>query len=281
MNLEAINSFLDVAETGSFSLSAERAGVSQSTVSARIQALETTLGVILLRRSRMGIELTSAGVEFRSHAARIVETWHQARLQVALPANFKTVFRLGVPFALQESITLRWIAWMKQMEPEVALHIDAGTSEALCDRLSARTLDAAVMYMPQRRPGLNIEPLLEEALVLVQHRDIEGKWSDNLVHIDWGEEFSIGYRAAFPDAAPPSIKVGPSAFGLRYVLSFKGAAYLPESLVADHMKAGNLVPVADAPRFRQPVYLVTSQQRSEDELHQATIAGLRLAAVES
>ncbi|MDP6812779.1 MAG: LysR family transcriptional regulator, partial [Alphaproteobacteria bacterium] len=54
MNIEHLRTFLDVAQTGSFHRSARRLNVSQSTVSARIKALEDSLDRVLFNRTKTG-----------------------------------------------------------------------------------------------------------------------------------------------------------------------------------------------------------------------------------
>ncbi len=50
MQLDQIDTFLDLCETKSFHQTAERLGVTQSTVSSRIKSLETSLGARLFKR---------------------------------------------------------------------------------------------------------------------------------------------------------------------------------------------------------------------------------------
>lgn len=59
--LRAIKYFLKVAETGSFSGAAKLLGVPASSVSRRIQDLETALGAILFQRSTRLVKLTELG----------------------------------------------------------------------------------------------------------------------------------------------------------------------------------------------------------------------------
>jgi DNA-binding transcriptional LysR family regulator len=275
MNIEALRSFLDVAETGSFSTAGNRIGVSQSTISARIQALEDNLGARLLHRSRSGVELTSAGQQFRADADQIVHLWTQAKLRLSLPEGYDSIFRLGGPVSIEEWISLTWTLWMKDQAPTVALHLEAGTSASLCERLLAEAIDAAIMYLPQQRPGLIVEELLREELVLVRHRDMTGDWMLNYVNVEWGPEFSTIFRQAFPKAAAPTISVGLGVLGKQYVLELKGAGYLPLSFVEQELAAGTLQRVPEAPSIERPVYLVYLSQSRGTPLLETALRGLR------
>ena len=59
--LNAIATFLRVAEAGSFSAAARQSGMKQSAVSQQIAALEESLGVVLLHRTTRVMALTGQG----------------------------------------------------------------------------------------------------------------------------------------------------------------------------------------------------------------------------
>jgi len=64
--------FAYVVREGSFSAAAARMGVTQSTITQHIGNLERTVGTLLLRRGRDGVELTATGQEFYDLADRMV-----------------------------------------------------------------------------------------------------------------------------------------------------------------------------------------------------------------
>ena len=85
MNLNEVRTFLEVIETGSLVAASQRLHVTQSTVTARISALEEEVGQKLIHRYKSGAELTSAGFKFRRYAEVMVQLWRQARYEVSLP----------------------------------------------------------------------------------------------------------------------------------------------------------------------------------------------------
>ncbi len=280
MNLDSIRSFLQVAETGSFSLAAGRQRIKQSTISARIQTLEDGLGCILFNRGRSGTELTQAGQEFRVEAETIIRTWDRVRQQVALPPGYTNLFRFGGPVGLQDQLVVAWVLWMKRNTPSTALRLEAGYSDVLIEAVASRTLDAAIMYLPRQRPGLVIEVLRQEDLVLVRHPEMNGPWHENLIFVDWGHDFRADYSEAFPHLPTPSLSVGLGAVGLQYVLALKGAAYLPVGLMRPLIAEGRLLFIADAPAFRRPVYLVYPSQSRAPDLLNTALSGLRESVVQ-
>ena len=77
MRLEQLQAFIAVADTGSFQKAAKQCGVTQSTVSRQIQALETELALPLFHRSAQA-KLTIAGDRVLGRARRICQEWKSA-----------------------------------------------------------------------------------------------------------------------------------------------------------------------------------------------------------
>jgi DNA-binding transcriptional LysR family regulator len=82
MRLEQLQAFLAVAETGSFQQAAGKCGVTQSTISRQIQALEADLGLPLFHRAAQA-KLTLGGERFFPHARKICQEWHNATQELA------------------------------------------------------------------------------------------------------------------------------------------------------------------------------------------------------
>ncbi|WP_410984156.1 LysR family transcriptional regulator [Bacillus cereus] len=73
MDLEAVQSFIEVQHTGSLSKASKRLHISQPALSKQIQRLEANLEVKLLKRSTQGVELTEAGKLFIKRIEPIIE----------------------------------------------------------------------------------------------------------------------------------------------------------------------------------------------------------------
>ena len=78
--LAAMETFVRVVETGSFSAAARRLNVGQPAVSKTIAQLEERLGVRLLMRSTRGLSPTEAGQSFYDRAKRAIEEADEAEL---------------------------------------------------------------------------------------------------------------------------------------------------------------------------------------------------------
>ena len=81
MRLEQLQAFLAVAETGSFQAAARKCGVTQSTISRQVRAIEDDLAVPLFHRSAQA-KLTLAGTSLLPRATRICKEWTQAKTEI-------------------------------------------------------------------------------------------------------------------------------------------------------------------------------------------------------
>ncbi|MEU6676630.1 LysR family transcriptional regulator [Streptomyces sp. NPDC046925] len=82
MDVEALRTFVAVAETGQFQAAADELGISQQAVSKRIAALERHIEVALLVRTSRGSRLSLDGQVFLPHAKKILAAVEQAELAV-------------------------------------------------------------------------------------------------------------------------------------------------------------------------------------------------------
>jgi len=88
MRLEQLQAFLAVADTGSFQAAAKQCGITQSTVSRQIRAIEDALGVPLFHRTAQS-KLTLAGSSLLPRATRICREWGQAQQDISDLMNGK------------------------------------------------------------------------------------------------------------------------------------------------------------------------------------------------
>lgn len=275
MNVDQLRSFVEVVATGSFSLAASRLNVTQSTVSARIRALEDQLGQPLFLRGREGADLTPAGLRLEAHALAILSSWEQARQEIALPQGYQTVFRLGGPASLWSSLLRPWLSSMRERAPDVALRLEGSHSDNIIERLSEGLLDLGVVFIPRRRPGLIIETLFDERLVLVCHKEVIDDWHSHYVNLDWDDELRSAHKEAYPDLPTPAITIGPAVLGLNYLIDQRAAGYLPWSLAAPWIASGHITPVENAPEIRRPVYAIAPDNQAHTELLDLALRCLR------
>jgi DNA-binding transcriptional LysR family regulator len=274
MDTELARTFLAVAASGNFVAAANRLFVTQSTVSARIHTLETTLGARLFQRGRNGAELTPAGKRFLRHAKHLVRTVEQARHDVGLPQGFSDVLTLSGRIALWEGFLPHWVDWMRDAAPEVSLRLEIGFEPDIMQGLIEATVDVGVMYTPTSRTGLVVEALFDETLVLVAS-DRKRGWPDpGYIHIDWGPEFHAQFSEHYADVPPPALVANIGWLGVQQLLTYGGSGYFPMRLVRHLIEERRLWHVKNGPSFKLPAWMVYPRDNDNATLKQA-LEGLR------
>jgi DNA-binding transcriptional LysR family regulator len=256
MDTEFARTFLAVVAAGSFSNAAGRMHVTQSTVSSRIATLEESLGVTLFVRNKGGTTLTPAGRWFQKHATTLVRTVAQARQDLGTAKSFRGSLTVGGRFGLWEELLIKWLPRMREAAPDVSIRAEIGFEEDLMQGLVEGRLDVGVMYTPQSRPGLGVEQLFEEDLVLVSSKREQIALDEGYVHVDWGPEFHAKHSVSFPDFEGSAITVNIGWLGLAHVLVNGGSGYFPIRLTQQYLAAARLYRAVDAPAFSLPVYMV-------------------------
>ena len=282
METELARTFLTVVAAGNFVSAAARLHVTQSTISARIRTLEEQLACTLFVRNKAGTVLTPAGRQFQKHASSLVRTVEQAKQDVGIPTGYRAVLAVGGRIGLWENLLLRWLLLMQETAPDVSLRAEIGFEEDLMQRLIEGRIDIGVMYTPQSRPGLNVELLFEERLVLVSSSPaVEPRPGEGYVYVDWGPEFYAKHSASFPEFARPGLLFNIGWLGLQYILENGGSGYFPLRLVRSCLKAGRLHLVLEAPEFRHPAYVVYSAEEEGDLIRTAVSGMHHIAASEA
>ena len=170
MDLEELNTFLEVIKTGSLVAASRHLHVTPSTVTARISTLESRLGRQLLHRSKSGATLTSAGFKLQRYAELITQVWRQAHYDVALPPGVEGVCNAGLEFDLWHDVGNRFLDHVRTHAPGIATAIWPGNQRQLQRWLDIGLIDIAFCYVAQAGEEYTSRLLLEDELILVSAR---------------------------------------------------------------------------------------------------------------
>ena len=278
MDINLARTFLEIVATGNFLRAAERLHVTQTAVSARVRTLEDLLGRKLFVRNKSGASLTSAGEQFLRYAQTLVQVWERARHQVAVPPGRRAVVTVGGELSLWNPLLLDWLLWMRRAAPQLALRAEVGLPESLVNQVAEGILDIAVVYAPHQRPGLSIELLMEEKLVLVTaSRRGKSQQATDYIFVDWGPDFAGRHNLAFPHLSNAGTFVGLGPLGLQYILEAGGSGYFRMNVVRPYLKNRRLRLVAGAAEFAYPAYAVYSED-ADAQVVTPALVGLRHVA---
>lgn len=154
MDFKWLEDFLALAETRSFSRSAELRGVTQSAFSRRIRALEEWLGTDLLSRDSYPVTLTPEGVLFRETAEEAVRMIHARRTE------FRTHTRSHggeISFVALHSLTVTFLpGWLMRLKA-VAGQMTSRVKPENFDRcITALTEGGYDFFLTYAHPQVNI-----------------------------------------------------------------------------------------------------------------------------
>lgn len=275
MDINLARTFLEIVDTRSFQRAAERLHVTQTSVSARVRTLEELLGRPLFVRNKAGAVLTAAGEQFLPHATMLVQVWERARHQVAVPIGSRAVLAIGCEISLWDPLLLQWLLWMRTAAPQLAIRTEVGFPHDLLDKVAAGVLDIAIAYAPQQRPGLRVELLIEEKLVMVTTaQNPRVPRPADYVYVDWGPEFAAQHGLAFPELSNAAVSAGLGPLGREFLLAAGGTGYFRHDVVRSHLESGRLRRVPGTPEFLYPAYAVYAVG-ADAAIVDPALAGLR------
>lgn len=280
MNIDQIRTFLAVAANGSFYEAGIRLHVTQSTVSSRIQLLEDFMGSKLFVRNRSGATLTPAGKRFIHHAKSILLTLDQAKHEVGLPSRYRASITIGARIALWEVFLPLWVGNMRKNSSDISIRSEIGFEEELMRRVIEGTMDVALMYTPQQSPGIHVQHLFDETLVLLT-TDPKKPWPDeNYIYVDWGPAFYAQHSSNYPDLERPAQVVNIGWLGIQLIISNGGSCFVPVRMAEPLIRSGQLFHMPNSPQFKLPTYMVYQLNSQSIVLEQVLDSLRQHAAIE-
>ena len=250
MDIEELETFVEVANAGGVSSAARRLGVSKSIVSRRLARLEAELGVQLLARTTRGAALTEAGVTFRDHAARACAEIDVAK-ETILPAGaLRGRLRVAVPLSFGPTQFAPVLAEMARRHPQ--LHVHTAYSDRFVD-LIAEGFDCSIRvgYLPDsnliaRRVG----PLYGKFVASPDYIEAHGspETPEELVAhealMQGTESWQVTNGDRIATVQPQGRFKADNGTALAVAAAAGlGIAWLPDCLTDDYVASGALMPV--------------------------------------
>lgn len=171
MDLKQLEYFVRVAELGSFTRASIALDIAQPALSRQVRLLEVELHQNLLVRNGRGVATTDAGKVLLEHARGVLHQIERAREEVArVRGALAGRVALGLPPTLSRVLTVPLTRAFRSSMPDAALVISEGLSVTMRESLAAGRLDLALLYNQGPTPDIEVTPLLEEDLYLVERK---------------------------------------------------------------------------------------------------------------
>lgn len=182
MDLRYLESFVSVAEHGSFVESARRLNLTPAAIAARIHALERQLGTQLIQRSGRAVRPTEAGLKILDRARAVLRDTRDLEA-IARDGAMLGELRLGVFMSATLGVLPQVLGRLYATKPELVVFVVPGTSADLCQKVASGALDAAIVVEPQSTLPVNCDftASVEEKLVLVAPARMAGRDAHELL----------------------------------------------------------------------------------------------------
>lgn len=157
MTFEQLKTFSRVVRLGGVRKAALEMHLTQPAVSARLNALEQELGVLLLNRQKSGVTPTKEGLLLLAHAEKIEANIEQIRKDLIPKQEIVGVLRVGVAETIARSWLSEFLAELRECYPKVMIELSVDVSHHLRELLQHRQMDLVILMGPL--PEGNVENL--------------------------------------------------------------------------------------------------------------------------
>lgn len=164
--------FLHTVECGNITAGARRSHLSLPAASARIRAMESSLGIALLERNRRGVQPTPAGQALVSHARQIGQQVERLQFDLAQYANglHGQVRLLCNTAALSEYLPELLATFLRQ-RPHIDVDIQELPSLRIVQALGKGIADLGIVSTAVATGDLQTRPFRDDPLVLIMPLD--------------------------------------------------------------------------------------------------------------
>jgi DNA-binding transcriptional LysR family regulator len=274
MNIRQIETFMAVAQLGSFRQAAEQLHRSPSAISTHVQQLEQEIGLLLLERTTRKVCLTAAGEKLLLHSKSVLA---ELRSVVQDLREESTLQRGHVSIGCAPSLCAYRLPQIlevyQQSFPKVALQLHESFAKRMYQDLSERVTDFAIGPRLEELSGFDLRPVMKDRMVAVLPKT--SRWVNRskvkLVEIASLPQLCMGPASAMLSAIEAAFREKGLAFSPRFqvlqqqtlfslVEHGMGMAIVPSTCVP--RKPGNYVVLGLIdPTIVRQLYIITIKGR--------------------
>ena len=275
---DAMQAFVRVVETGSFTKAAETLGMSKTSVTQLIQQLEARLRVRLLNRTTRKVNTTADGAAYYERAIRLLADMDDAESSLSeATASPRGKLRVDVPSPLARTILIPALPGFHARYPDIQL--DLGVSDRIVDVIGENvdcvvrggelaSLSLKARHVGDLQLGVYAAPSYLERAGMPSHpRELEDP-HHRIVGYVWsrtGKALPYPMRSGAEIARIQGRYVVSVDDGNAYLeagLAGLGVLWLPHYMAKAHVDQGELVPLFETWRLDpMPLYLAFPPNR--------------------
>lgn len=256
-NLVALEIFVSVGKMRNFTKAADHLGLTKSTVSRQIQALEKDLGVTLIQRDPRHFSLTDEGSAFLKRAESIINQTKEAFDEVA---HIQSSLRGTISISTTADLSLLYlaspVATFSIRYPEIDFSIDLSPRQV---DLKSEGFDMAVRPGQLKDSGLyarKIDEYQPEFFASTGYLERCGR-PKNIADLRNHSFIATGKINLEDQAISPSITANNMSLVKQLTLKGAGIGMLGEKIVRSEKKEGSLAQVLHQFNLpKVPIYLL-------------------------
>jgi DNA-binding transcriptional LysR family regulator len=250
LSLNQVRTFLEVVESGSVRLAAERLVVSQPAVSSALAGLQRTVGAPLVERDGRGVRLTPAGARLATYGRRIFALLDEALSEVRAAANPKAsrLSLAAVTTAAEQLLPELLSGFRAELDP-IDLELEVANKDQVWERLAHWEADLVLAGRPPQDAQFVTLAIRPNAVVVVGPPNASYA-SGDLARATWllrepGSGTRETTEAVFAELGiePPAVTIGSNGAIRECVRVGLGISLLSRDAVARELADGTLAEI--------------------------------------
>jgi len=282
MHIETLKIFCDLADSRSFSKTAEKHLLSQSAISQQLAQLELAHKCQFITRKKRPIELTQAGQLFYKAAKDILDRYEQLKSELnTLKTSVDARINVAAIFSIGMHSLPDYVKKFMLRYPNVNVHIEYLNADKIYELVLSGEVDIGIVAVPKKDRRLEVYDFEEELLVLAcspkhplaaqSEADIHKLQFERFIAFEQEVPTRIwidGILSRYSTAVRPVMEFDNIETIKRAVEINAGVSILPQSAIVQELASGTIkaIPFSND-RFVRPTGIILRKGRA---LSQAT-----------
>lgn len=239
---------------GTFAAAAQRLNTTQPAISARVREIEEQLGLSLFQREGRRMVLTTRGRRLIQQCEPLRHDLEKVLLEASDFAGATGAVRIGSGEIAAASCLPAWVQAIERERPGVTMEIELDLTARLMQQLLGGMRDIVFLAGPVASPGLRTTPIGSVALVWAASPGVAEDFAGDAPIPIWSlPDHSPLHRVTLAtleeagQSRPTLHTCNNVRMLIEIVVSGRGAAVLPETMVRSHLQKGQLVEIRPRP----------------------------------
>ncbi len=173
--------FVEVANTLNISRAAERAGISQPSLTLAMQRLEEAIGAPLLSRNKAGVTLTQPGKQLLEHAKQLLQLWEQVKRQALASLNeIQGSYTIGCHPSVGLYSLGKFLPELLRQYSDLNIKLVHDLSRKIVEGVISFSIDLGLAVNPIQHPDLVIRKICEDEVTFWSANCIQDRLKFNL-----------------------------------------------------------------------------------------------------